>query len=126
MPASAEWKAALRADTGTDSTSLTDAEIDDIYDAGVILYTDTASLEAYGRVIVFRRLMAQAASRTSYKQNQSTEELSDLIKHFKMMVDLWKAQLDEAVAAAESALTGAFKMGRSKRVPSRLKEYPDA
>ena len=126
MPVSDEWAAALRADTGTDSTSLLDAEIDDIYDAGAALYTDAASLEAYGRVTVFRRLMAQAASRTSYKQNQSQEQLSDLIKNYKMMVDLWQQKLDDAVADVESAAVGAIKLGRSKRIPSRLKEYPNA
>lgn len=122
--ASEAQKAALRADTGTDDTSLSDDEIDTIYEGSEELYTAATSIDAYARVVVFRRLMAQAAPRTSYKQNQSQENLSDLFKHYQSMVAFWQDEL--ATAEVGAAALGAVRMGRTKRVPSRPKEWPDA
>jgi chemotaxis regulatin CheY-phosphate phosphatase CheZ len=124
VPSTTTQRTRLRRDTGTDSTSLPDAEIDDIYAEAEEQYTDAVVIDAYTRVIVFRQLLAQAAARTTYKQNQSQEELSDLFKHYQGMVKYWEDQLAEAVAAA--SVSGAARLGKTKRVPSRLKEYPDA
>lgn len=122
--ASEAQKAALRADTGTDETSLPDDEIDTIYTDSEVLYTASTSIDAHARVVVFRRLMAQAATRTSYKQNQSQENLSDLFKHYQTMVKFWQDEL--ATAEVDAAALGAVRMGKQKRVPSRIKEWPDA
>ena len=124
MPSTETQRTRLRRDTGTDSTSLPDLEIDDIYTEAGEQYTDSVVIDAYARVVVFRQLLAQAAARTSYKQNQSQEELSDLFKHYQGMLKYWEDQLAEAVAAA--SVSGAARLGKTKRVPSRLKEYPDA
>ena len=124
MPSTETQRTRLRRDTGTDSASLPDLEIDDIYTEAGEQYTDSVVIDAYARVVVFRQLLAQAAARTSYKQNQSQEELSDLFKHYQGMLKYWEDQLAEAVAAA--SVSGAARPGKTKRVPSRLKEYPDA
>lgn len=122
--ASEAQKSALRADTGTDETSLPDDEIDTIYTDSEALYTANTSIDAYARVVVFRRLMAQAAPRTSHKQNQSQENLSDMFKHYQAMVAFWQKEL--ATAEVDAAALGAVRIGQMKRVPSRLKEWPDA
>jgi hypothetical protein len=122
--ASEAQKAALRADTGTDETSLPDDEIDTIYTDSETLYTAAASIDAHARVVVFRRLMAQAAARTTYKQNQSQENLSDLLKNYHTMVKFWQDEL--ATAEVDAAALGAVRIGNQKRVPSRYKEFPNA
>lgn len=122
--ASEAQRAALRADTGTDSTSLGDDEIDTIYTDSGALYTATTSIDAYARVVVFRRLMAQAAPRTSYKQNQSSENTSDLFKHYQSMVAFWQDEL--ATAEVDVAALGAVRISKMRRVPTRSREWPDA
>lgn len=115
---------ALRADTGTDETSLPDDEIDAIYTDSEGLYSATTSIDAYTRVVVFRRLMAQAAPRTSYKQNQSQENLSDLFKHYQSMVKFWQDEL--ATAEVDAEALGAVRISKMRRVPTRTKEWPNA
>lgn len=122
--ASEAQRAALRADTGTDSTSLGDDEIDTIYTDSEVLYTATTSIDSYARVVVFRRLMAQAAPRTSYKQNQSSENLSDLFTHYQKMVAFWQDEL--ATAEVDAQALGAVRISQMKRVPTRTKEWPNA
>ena len=120
--ASAAQRSGLRLDTGTDDISLTDSEIDAIYTTAESLYSDATAVDAYTRVVVFRRLMAAAAPRTSYKQNQSSENLSDLFDHYRLMLSMW----EETLSTASGALIGAILLARTKRVPSRLKEHPDS
>jgi hypothetical protein len=122
--ADATQRSNLRSDTGTDATSLPDAEIDAIYEDGESKYSDATSADAYARVVVFRRLMAQAAPRTSYKQNQSTESLSDMFKAYADLLKQWESALAEAVIAASTS--GAARWGGMKKKPTRLKEFPDA
>jgi len=119
--ASEAQRSGLRLDTGTDDTSLTDSEIDAIYVTAESLYSDAASADAYARIVVFRRLMAASAPRTTYRQNQSAENLSDLFDHYRLMLSMWEKTLDGTVGA----LIGAVLLGNTKRVPSRLKEHPD-
>lgn len=114
----------LRLDTGTDETSLTNDEIDDIYTAAATLYDDSGPQDAYARVVVFRRLLAQAAPRASYKQNQSSESVSDLFDHYKQMLAYWEGKLKEEIAAVSA--NGKMRWGTMKKTPTRLEEYPDA
>jgi hypothetical protein len=120
--ASETQRSELRLDTGTDDTSLIDDEIDAIYVTAENLYSDATAADAYARVVVFRRLLAQAAARTTYKQNQSSENLSDLFDHYKAMLAVWESTLSSASGLA----IGAVLLGRTKRVPSRWKEHPNS
>jgi hypothetical protein len=117
-------RSALRLDTGTTVSSLSDTEIDDIFAAGATLYTGSSSLTAYTRVVVFRRLLALAASRADYTQNQSSERAGMIFDHYKSMIEYWEGELSGA-AELEST-SGMMRWGSMKRNPARMEEFPDA
>lgn len=113
----------LRLDLGlaaTDTTSLPNATIDDIFTEAGETYTDSASLLAATRVIAIRRLRAAAASAVDYTQNNSTEKASQRFAHLTTLLEEWQGVLDEAIASTRSAA----RFGRTTRKPARIKEYP--
>lgn len=114
----------LRLDTGTVTASLGDTEIDTIYTNAAALYADAASQDAYARIVVFRRLLAQAAPRANYTQNQTREDVAVLFDHYKQMVAYWEGELATATSAASA--NGMMRWGSMRRNPTRSEEYPDA
>lgn len=112
----------LRADIDADSTTFPDDEVDDIFEEAQESYSDSAAYTAYTRVIALRRLLASAAKRTSYVQNQSSENLSDVFKHLKQLLDLWQGELGGAVGGT----IGAVKLGGTRRKFKTIREYPGA
>jgi hypothetical protein len=117
-------RSGLRLDTGTTVSSLGNTEIDDIYTAAVSLYTDATSQDAYARIVVFRRLLAQTAPRANYQQNQTREDVAVLFDHYKQMVTYWKGELRTAINTAST--NGMMRWGSMRRNPTRSEEYPDA
>lgn len=112
---------AVRWDVGESESNLSNAAIDDLYDRAEAKYgVDTAATEAWTRVLVVRNLRAQAAKRVDYRQNQSSENLSDLYKNLK---DMEATFLDDLQTALDSA-TGKVRFGGLKRYIPRLQEYP--
>lgn len=111
----------LRSDIGADATSLPDEDAQAILDEAGESYTDTASRNAYARVIAIRRLFASSARLTTYQQNASMERLSDVFDHLGKLLGYWHGELDKAERAAGS---GAAVFGRTGRLPRRIKEYP--
>lgn len=113
---------AVRWDTGESASNLSDAAIDDLYDRAEAKYgVNTAATEAWTRVLVVRHLRSQAAKRTTYRQNQSSENLSDLYKNLK---DMEATFLDDLQTALDSA-TGKVRFGGLKRYIPREQEYPN-
>jgi hypothetical protein len=117
-------RSALRLDTGTTAASLGDTEIDNIYIDGAGQYADAAPQDAYARVVVFRRLLAQAAPRANYQQNQTREDVGALFEHYRQMVAYWQAELETAIGAVSA--NGMMRWGSMRRNPTRSEEYPDA
>lgn len=120
--ATATERERLRQDVGANSTALSDADADDIYAEAAEMYTDSATINAYTRTIAIRRLLASSARLTSYKQNESSENLSDIFKHLKELLKVWEDKTTDAVAAGGS---GAARFGSVRRKPARIKEYPE-
>ena len=120
--ATALQRSRLRDDIGATETSLFDDEADDIFVEAGELYTDGASLTAATRVIAIRRLLASSAKLTDYRQNQSSESLSDVFEHLYRLLTYWEGELGKAVAAAST--TGAARFSGLRRRPKRIKEYP--
>lgn len=114
----------LRADIGADVTSLPDPDAEAIFVEAGERYADAGGLTAATRVIAIRRLLASSAKLTSYRQNASSENLSDVFKHLRELREFWQGELDGAVKAASASGTARF--GRPGRIPSRIKEYPGA
>lgn len=115
-------KARLRRDTGTNSTSLPDEDIDDIFDEAAEIYTDTATIAAYTRVLVIQGLLADSAKLATYRQNESQENLSDVFKHLQQLLTHWQQETDDAAEAASTS--GAARFAGLRRKPARVREYP--
>lgn len=116
----------FRNDIGDSLTSpaFSDAEIDDLYTRATEQnITDTESVETFTRWKGYEQLLANAAKRASYMQNQSSERLSDIFKHLKDMLNYWKKRYDDAVAADNG---GVIAWGAPRKKPTRLVEYPDS
>ena len=124
MATTAAQKSRLRRDTGADATSLPDDTIDDLFDEAAELYTDTATIAAYTRVLVINGLLSSAAKAVTYRQNESTENQSDIFKHLKDLLKLWEDKTDDAIEAASTS--GAARFGSVRRKPARVREYPGA
>lgn len=110
----------LRDDIGATVDSLSDEDADAIFVEAGETYSDAASLLASTRVIALRRLLASSAKMTSYTQNNSREELSDVFKHLTQLLAYWRGELDTATRATGSTA----RFGKPTRIPRRIKEYP--
>ena len=116
-------KSRLRRDTGSDDSSLDGEVIDAIFVEAAERYTDTATATAYTRVLAIQGILASSARLTSYKQNESSENLSDVFKHLKDLLAIWEAKVEDAIAAAASS-SGAARFGGIRRKPAKVREYP--
>jgi hypothetical protein len=119
--ATAAERSRLRDDIGADSTTLSDAEADEIFIESGEVYTDANSLIAYTRVIAIRRLLASSAKLVSYRQNETQESASDVFKHLKDLLKLWQ---DETIVAVNLAAGSVARFGKTKYQPTRIREYP--
>lgn len=120
--ATATERQRLRDDIGANSSALSDSDADEIFVEAGETYTDTASATVYTRVIAIRRLLASASRLTSYKQNESSESLSDVFKHLQELLKHWSGEVDEAIRAN----SGAARFGSVRRKPVRVREYPES
>lgn len=110
----------LRADLSADDDALSDAEIDDAYTRASDQYgNNTAAVEASARVLVIRQLIAGAAKRADYTQNQSSERRSQVFDHLLALRAIYEGDL-------QAALDTTVEWGGLRRKPTRIEEYPDA
>lgn len=112
----------LRRDLGASEAALSDEDAADLFEEAGEKYSDTASAYAYARVLALQGILASAAKLTSYKANESTENLSDVFKHLKELLKLWEDKTTDAVGAAGS---GAARFGGIRRKPAAVREYPE-
>ena len=116
---------AWRRDRGGDRHRTPDGEglveADLLEEAGET-YSDTATAAAYTRVLALQGILASSAKLTTYKQNESTENLSDVFRHLKELLKLWEDKTTDAVAAGGS---GAARFGSVRRKPATVREYPE-
>ncbi len=113
-------RARLRADLDADEDALTDEEIDDIYTRADAQYEDnTSAVEAAARVVAIQQLLAGAAKRADYAQNESSERRSQVFDQLIKLRAVYEADL-------QAALDTAAQWGGLRRKPTRIEEYPDA
>ncbi len=122
MATEAQLRDRLRRDVGANSTALSDADADALFEEAGETYSDAASAYAYARVLALQGILASSAKLTTYKQNESTENLSDVFKHLKELLKLWEGKTTDAVAAGGS---GAARFGSVRRKPATVREYPE-
>ncbi len=107
----------LRADIGDAGATqaFTDDELQRLY---------TRAGESYNRAVLlaFRQLLGNSWKQTTYKQNQSSENRSDVFKHLKQMAAYWSA----IVLADESADKPQLKIVGRRTIPPSRKSKPHA
>jgi len=123
VPASSGDLALIRLAIG-DSAGVvySSVEIDALWDDAALLYDDTRVIRQQVIVDALDGLLADSAKRVSYKQNESSENLSDVFKALEKLRDKHAAKL----AVLLESQRGSAKIAGLKKVPSRDKEWPDA
>jgi hypothetical protein len=112
----------LRKDIGADENSLTNTDADEIFTEAGEEYTAAGQIKAAARVIAIQRLLASSAKMASYKQNQSSENLSDIFGHLERLLAYWDGQIGKATSSGQPSA----KFGRTRRIPRHIAEFPDA
>lgn len=84
-------------------------------------YSRRVQLQA---VVVNRidELWLSAAREVTYKQNETSESLSDIAKQLKAKLDREQTKLDDMVAAEKPV---ALRTAVMKKIPTRIKGYPN-
>ena len=84
----------LRGDLDADDDALTDAEIDDAFARAEEQYGDNAAaVEAAARVVTIQQLLAGAAKRADYTQNESSERRSQVFDHLMRLRAIYEGGL---------------------------------
>lgn len=112
----------LRSDLGLTITELSDTQADIYFAWAEADYPSNPNASnAAARVIVIDSLLAQAAKRNDYKQNQSEEKASQIFDHLK---DLRQIYLDD-IENATSGNAPVVLFGGLTRYTTRITDYPE-
>ena len=123
MPATAQQITDFREDIGDVGTPpvFDDEAIQRLYDRATAAYSDATIYEAEMRVIGIRQLLLDSAKRVTYKQNQSSENQSDIFKHLKEALDIWTQIRNGEIEAQAGGGVGFFALTKT---PKRKKDVP--
>lgn len=120
MPTPAQ-RDAVRYDLGTDSTIMGDPEIDTLYDRASAFWPgNDFAIEAQVRMLVIRRLYAQASKLVDYTANQSSEKLSQIRDGLK---DLYAQYADDLTVSTQDT-GGLVNFGGLRRYNARTVDVP--
>lgn len=123
MPTNSQ-RNAVRADLDSNDDQLSNAKVDDLYTRVTEMYpTNSLAVEAGVRVMAINQLLAGAAKRTDYKQNQSTEALGQLFDHLFRLRAIHAADLETALTSGASGV--AARWGGLRPTKTRLVQLPD-
>lgn len=111
----------LRADIGANETSLPDPDADAIFEEAGEKYSVAGQSSAYARVIAIRRILASSARLVSYRQNNSSENSSDVSKNLQALLKIWQDALEGEI---NTPTGGRVRIGGLRQKPKRIKEYP--
>lgn len=120
--ASAAARDRLRRDVDASITALPDAEADDLFDEAGESYTDAASITAYARILFLQSLLASAAKMNDYKQNESEEKAGQIFAKVQKLLEIWQGNLTSVVNLAAGSVA---RFGKTKYMPTRIREYPE-
>lgn len=96
-----------------------DSEINDIYTEAGEEYTTDKLVGYYAVVLGLEMLLADAAKLATYKQNNSSENQSDIFKHLEKLLEYWEAKVEKE---ARRGYTGVrmSRFGPHRTSPKRL------
>ena len=114
----------MRRKTNDSLTSFPDADIDLLFADAESTYS-AYSHEVQLQVVVVTRieeLWTASMTSVTYQQNETRENLSDIAKNLKEKLALAKAKLDELISNATPI---ALRTAVMKKIPTRIKDYPN-
>jgi len=84
----------------------TDGEIDVLFTRATSLaaVSNSELIFAEARLMGVRQIIAQAAKRVSYKQGDSTENLSDLLKNYQVLLSIYTQERDDLLNAVRPTM----------------------
>lgn len=116
----------LRRQLDTDSTALPEADINAMWDEAEALYpahvTNRRVIFAVVRLQAWRELMVSASKRVDYKQNQSEEKGSQLLKNMEAVEKRFAGELE---ALLTEATMPPVQWGGIRNHPPRKRDVPN-
>lgn len=114
----------FRNDLGANEAAFGDPEIDELFSMAKELNGDTTShrSELYARVTGMRRLLAQASKLTTYSQDASSQNLSDIFKNLQSMLAMYTVEMNGLPVAGLPVA----RFGNMRISPSTRKDRPRA
>lgn len=107
-------------DNDASNEVFTDPEVDAIYDEAGDEYTSDKLIGYYAVVVGVEMLLADAAKLATYRQNNSSENQSDIFKHLKQLLAHWEAKVEKEARRGNAAVNmnrfGPHRIN-SKRLP---------
>jgi hypothetical protein len=92
----------LQRDVGATEASLSTADATLLLAEAVETYpTRSAAASAYARVLAIQGILASSAKLTSYRQNNSSENQSDIFGHLEKLLKRWEDKTAQAAATAD-------------------------
>lgn len=94
----------LQRDIGANEISLPTADATELLAEAAETYpTGSAAALAYARVLAIRGMLASSSRLVTYRQNNSSENQSDVFGHLTKLLDFWQAETDKAAASGGGA-----------------------
>ena len=112
-------------DKGGRKPTFFDSEIDMFFAAALTVYPDGSdeTLLCYAVIQGLETLAARAASQVTYKQNESSENLSDIAKAYEARISGWRVRLNKSLPDPTKA---SARWSPMKVSPNRRKDVPRA
>lgn len=117
----------LRDDLDVSRDLLTDPMAERVYLDSAKQYVTTRTIYTGARLIAIRRLIVKASKLTKYKQNNSEEDPTSIVKALKDLYDIWKdehkAAIEQDDQDAEDAMS-TVRFGKPALKPQRVIQVP--
>lgn len=112
----------LRDDLDLTEATLNNTKAQEVFDRAAAEYpNNAAAADKHARVIVLDQMLMTASKRNSYKRNQATENLKEIVDNLEKRRDEWIAKRD---LANNTTAGGKARFGRTRRKPTKVREYP--
>ena len=124
MPALPSEAELIRFKTGRDESNLTNEIIDILFDEAEVTYASYSRKVVKQAVVVevYRNLVASNREDVTYKQNETSENMSDISKGYAQ--DLAQAE-EKLTQLIEGEKPVALRTAVMKKVPSRNRSFPN-
>lgn len=95
-----------------DDVSLSQEEVDLLFEDASVRYTNASSIEVYAAIVYLEGLFTSSAKMTTYRKNHTEIKASDLFNHIKELIAYYKGDLQELELSSAGA-DGAVRSGKT-------------